>query len=116
MAYSRHSYHAVQRERQFRCPSLKGADVPILHELVAPHIESFNALFEDSGLPQGDGDGRGLLALAIENIGPRVVFDGKGRAGVASGQGGWGNRLACACPLAPRAPATFLCMRAPSLV
>ena len=94
--YSRHSYHTLAREKQFREPATNGADVPILNEFVTPHIESFNALFDDSGLPQGDGDGRGLLSLAIADIGARVVFDGKGEVGEPSGQGGWGNRLSCA--------------------
>lgn len=97
-SYCRHSYHTLAREGQFRNPSIKGSDIPILNEFVAPHIESFNALFDDSGLPQGDGDGRGLLSLAIEDIGKRVVFDGKGQVGTSSGQGGWGNKLTGALP------------------
>ena len=93
--YPRHSYHTLAREKQFRAPAVKGSDVPILNEFVAPHIESFNALFDDSGLPQGDGDGRGLLSIGVADIGARVVFDGKGQLGVPSDQGGWGNRLTC---------------------
>jgi hypothetical protein len=80
------SFRTLEREHQFRHPSRNGSDVPILDELVAPHIESFNALFEDGG-------GRGLLDLATENIEPRVVFDGKGRTGETSGQAGWGNKM-----------------------
>ncbi|KAF9520714.1 hypothetical protein BS47DRAFT_1370286 [Hydnum rufescens UP504] len=80
------SFRTLEREHQFRHPSRNGSDVPILEELVAPHIESFNALFEDAG-------GRGLLDLATENIEPRVVFDGKGRTGETSGQAGWGNKM-----------------------
>jgi len=65
----------------------------ILNEFVTPHIESFNALFDDSGLPFGDGDGKGLLSLALKDIGERIVFDGNGRADSESGPKSWGNRM-----------------------
>ncbi|CCM03352.1 uncharacterized protein FIBRA_05481 [Fibroporia radiculosa] len=87
------TFGTLAREQQFKNPPTDGAAVPILNEFVTPHIESFNALFDDSGLPAGDGDGRGLLSLGIKEIGTRVVFDGKGEIGAESGQGGWGNRL-----------------------
>ncbi|KAL7282695.1 hypothetical protein ACG7TL_004169 [Trametes sanguinea] len=87
------TFNTLERERKFKNPPEKGAVVPILNEFVTPHIESFNALFDDSGLPAGDGDGRGLLHLGIEEIGKRVVFDGRGDVGAESGQRGWGNRL-----------------------
>lgn len=80
------SFRTLEREHQFRYPSTIGSDVPILGELVAPHIESFNALFEDGG-------GQGLLDLAVESIEPRVIFDGKGRTGETSSQLGWGNKM-----------------------
>lgn len=86
----RHTFDTLARERAFKSPSTTGSTVPILNEFVAPHIESFNALFDDSGLAPGDGDGRGLLSLAIRDISERVVFDG---AGPGSGQKEWGNRL-----------------------
>ncbi|KAJ7639384.1 DNA-directed RNA polymerase I polypeptide 2 [Roridomyces roridus] len=70
-------------------PPENGSTYNILNEFVAPHIESFNALFDDSGLPSGDGDGRGLLSLGVEDIGERVVFDGNGKPD----DGGWGNRM-----------------------
>jgi DNA-directed RNA polymerase I subunit RPA2 len=74
----------------FKHPSaLAGSAFPILNEFVAPHIESFNALFDDSGLPFGDGDGLGLLSLAIKDIGERVVFDGARQS--ASGE--WPQRM-----------------------
>ncbi|KIJ56502.1 hypothetical protein M422DRAFT_197419 [Sphaerobolus stellatus SS14] len=92
-SHKKHSFHTLERETQFRQPTKQGVDIPILSEFVIPHIESFNALFDDSDLPLGDGDGRGLLSLGIADIGDRVVFDGKGRLGSSSGQGGWGNRL-----------------------
>ena len=87
------TFNTLQREKNFKNPPKDAAVVPILNEFVTPHIESFNALFDDSGLPAGDGDGRGLLSLGLEDIGKRVVFDGKGDIGAESGQRGWGNRL-----------------------
>ncbi|KAI0717958.1 beta and beta-prime subunits of DNA dependent RNA-polymerase [Fomitopsis betulina] len=87
------TFDTLTRERQFKSPPKDGAVVPILNEFVRPHLESFNALFDDSGLPSGDGDGRGLLSLGIKDIGERVVFDGKGEIGSESGLTGWGNRL-----------------------
>lgn len=86
-------FDTLQREDAFRNPSKTGNEVPILQELVAPHIESFNALFDDSNLTLEDGDGKGLLSLAIKEIGSKVIFDGAGIAGEASGAAGWGNRL-----------------------
>lgn len=87
------TFNTLERENNFKNPPEKESVVPILNEFVTPHLESFNALFDDSGLPAGDGDGRGLLHLGIEEIGKRVVFDGRGDIGSESGQRGWGNRL-----------------------
>ncbi|KAG1892133.1 hypothetical protein F4604DRAFT_1966241 [Suillus subluteus] len=87
------TFNTIQREESFKNPSKTGSTYPILNEFVTPHIESFNALFDDSGLPKGDGDGRGLLSLGLKDIGERVVFDGSGELGTESGQRGWGNRL-----------------------
>jgi DNA-directed RNA polymerase I subunit RPA2 len=87
------TFNTLAREESFRNPTDKGSTAPILNEFVAPHIESFNALFEDSGLPSGDGDGRGLLSLGIKEIGERVAFDGNGKVSSESGPTGWGNRM-----------------------
>ncbi|KAI0832821.1 beta and beta-prime subunits of DNA dependent RNA-polymerase [Trametes gibbosa] len=87
------TFNTLERERNFKSPPEKASAVPILNEFVTPHIESFNALFDDSGLPAGDGNGRGLLHMGLEDIGKRVVFDGRGDIGSESGQRGWGNRL-----------------------
>lgn len=87
------TFNTIAREQSFRHPPKSGSTYPILNEFVAPHLESFNALFDDSGLDAGDGDGRGLLSLAIKDIGERVVFDGDGNVGSESGQTGWGNRM-----------------------
>ena len=80
------SFRTLEREHSFRHPSKTGSDVPILDQLVAPHIESFNALFEDEG-------SAGLLQLAVDDIGSRVVFDGAGKLGESSRRSGWGNKL-----------------------
>ncbi|KAF8638614.1 hypothetical protein AX17_002155 [Amanita inopinata Kibby_2008] len=80
------TFNTLAREEAFRNPPRDGASYKILNEFVVPHIESFNALFDDSGLPTGDGDGRGLISLGLEDIGERVVFDG-------NGPDGWGNRM-----------------------
>jgi DNA-directed RNA polymerase I subunit RPA2 len=90
---SKSTFNTLAREESFRNPTSKGSTVPILNEFVAPHIESFNALFDDSGLPSGDGDGRGLLSLAIKDIGERVAFDRNGDIASESGVTGWGNRM-----------------------
>ncbi|KAF7294234.1 DNA-directed RNA polymerase subunit beta [Mycena chlorophos] len=75
------TFNTLAREEAFRNPPSKDATYPILNEFVAPHIESFNNLFDDA-------DRRGLISLGVENIGKRVVFDGSGRE-----SGSWGNRM-----------------------
>ncbi|TFK17118.1 DNA-directed RNA polymerase I polypeptide 2 [Coprinopsis marcescibilis] len=82
------TFNTLAREDSFKNPPADGATYKILNEFVAPHIESFNALFDDSGLPSGDGDGRGLLSLGLQDIGERVVFDGRGVDSES-----WGNRM-----------------------
>ncbi len=82
---SKHTFHTLERERLNRHPKTTGPDHPALDELAKPHIESFNALIEDS-----TGTGKGLLQLGVEDIGKRVVFDGKREDGT------YGNRLSCA--------------------
>lgn len=67
------SFDTVKRERAFRHPNKNGPAVPMLEELVAPHIESFDALFDDSNGPS-------LIQLAIDDMTPRVLFNGPGGA------------------------------------
>lgn len=69
------TFNTLAREAAFRNPPAKGATYPILSEFVTPHLESFNALFDDSGLPPGDGDGQGLISLGLQDIGELEVFD-----------------------------------------
>jgi len=71
------TFNTLERENAFRNPPKTGSTYNILNEFVAPHIESFNALFDDSGLSKGDGDGSGLISLGLKDIGERVVFDHK---------------------------------------
>lgn len=91
------TFNTLEREKSFKYPPKKGSVYEILNEFVAPHIESFNAIFDDSGLPKGDGDGSGLLSLGLKDIGERVAFDGDGRADNESGKLGWGNRTRSEC-------------------
>jgi hypothetical protein len=81
---SKHTFKTLERERLNRYPSTEGADHPSLDELVKPHIQSFNALMEGS-----DGKGKGLLQLGVEDLGSKVVFDGKGDGGAG------GNKITC---------------------
>ena len=85
-------FDIIKREKVFRKPSVTGSNYPLLDELAAPHIESFNALFDDSGLPVGDGNGEGLLSLAIKDITHKTVFDGSGSVG-EDGTSTWGRRM-----------------------
>jgi hypothetical protein len=87
------TFSTLARESTFRHPPTDGSAFPILNEFIAPHIESFNALFDDSGLPFGDGDGLGLLSLAIKDIGERVAFDGAGQSSSRGSHHEWRNRL-----------------------
>ncbi|EDR12738.1 uncharacterized protein LACBIDRAFT_246569 [Laccaria bicolor S238N-H82] len=77
------TFNTLVRENAFRNPPKEGSTYSILNEFVAPHLESFNALFDDSG----------LLSLALKDIGERVAFDGDGKVGSESGPDGWGNRI-----------------------
>ncbi|KAL1923734.1 uncharacterized protein VTP21DRAFT_8714 [Calcarisporiella thermophila] len=74
------TFHTLERERLFRNPPDKHYGVPALQGVVAPHIESFNSLFEDH-----DRDVPGLLELSIRDIGNKVVFDSRGEDGTAQG-------------------------------
>lgn len=95
---SKHTFNTLARESTFKHPPTGSSAFPILNEFVAPHIESFNALFDDSGLPFGDGDGLGFLSLAIKDIGERVVFDGARQSASGESHNGWGNRLSSENP------------------
>lgn len=78
----KYSFNTLERENRFKYPSTTSHDVPSLEELVAPHIQSFDALFADPAT------GKGLLELAVSDITSKVIYDGKGKE-----QGRLGNRL-----------------------
>lgn len=82
-------FNTLDRENGFRHPSKEGSKYPAPQQLVAPHIDSFDALFE--GAPIGPNNqvdpDLGLLDLAISDLQPKVIFDGQGQPGTL------GNRL-----------------------
>jgi len=76
---SPHTFHTLKTQSRFQSPSTSKFDHPELHELVSPHIESFNALFSDDPTVNPTtslGLGGGLLASALESIPERIVWDG----------------------------------------
>lgn len=82
-------FNTLDRENGFRHPNNSGSKYPAPQQLVAPHIDSFDALFEGAPIgPHGEVDrDLGLLDLAINDLQPKVIFDGQGP------QGTLGNRL-----------------------
>src|ERR1700709_2183189 len=66
-----HEFDTVRREKLFRNPPQDRTAYPALQEAIAPHIESFNALFEQGG----------LISKAIEDIGTVTFLDGDVRTG-----------------------------------
>ncbi|CAD6920841.1 unnamed protein product [Tilletia caries] len=100
-----HTFHTLETQRMFTNPSSSGLDVADLQDLTAPHIESFNALWEQDpsvdtpqSLKRSGSTGLssdGLLARAIQRLPSKVVFDGKGTAveGSEEPSSALGNRL-----------------------
>lgn len=81
------TFGTLTRERAFRHPTSEGPEFETLEELVRPHVESFDALTE------GGADGApGLLQMGVEDIGEKVVFDGKTSEGMP-----YGNKITCEC-------------------
>jgi DNA-directed RNA polymerase I subunit RPA2 len=68
-----HEFDTVRREKLFRDPPKDHTAYPALKEAISPHIESFNALFEQAG----------LISRAIEDIGTVTILDGDPRTGPA---------------------------------
>lgn len=66
------SFHTLDFVKRAVHPSGSEADVPALHELPRPHIDSFDSIFED-----------GLLDLSVQNIDPKEIVDNVG------------NRISC---------------------
>lgn len=91
------SFHTLHMQDRFEEPSSSRFEHQDLQSLVAPHIESFNALWSanPSVEPSGSsrttfGEGVGLLEKSIRNIPPRVIFDA---AESERQQGRLGNRM-----------------------
>ncbi|KIY42894.1 beta and beta-prime subunits of DNA dependent RNA-polymerase [Fistulina hepatica ATCC 64428] len=95
------TFDTLSREELFRNPPKNGSTYNILNEFVAPHLESFNALFDDSGLPSGDGDGSGLLRLALRDIGERSLFDHNAPDGFGNRMKVWLDQISIARPMVP---------------
>lgn len=83
-------YNTLAREYAFKHPPREGTTLQSFHDLVAPQIEAFNSLSEDT-----EGDGSGLLNLGIKYIPEKVVFDQIGKDGEDIGKA-LGNRLSSA--------------------
>jgi DNA-directed RNA polymerase I subunit RPA2 len=66
-----HEFDTIRRENLFRNPPKDHTAYPALKAAIAPHVESFNALFGKDGLVS-----QGLL-----DIGTKTYLDGDDRAG-----------------------------------
>lgn len=66
-----YEFDTLRREDLFRNPPTDRTAYPLLKNAVAPHVDSFNAIFEKDG----------LIAHAMQDIGTRVYLDGDDRAG-----------------------------------
>ncbi|KAI8819166.1 uncharacterized protein EV422DRAFT_588918 [Fimicolochytrium jonesii] len=65
------TFHTLDRQQAAVYPSKTRPQYPELAKLSAPHVESFNSLFAHGTASSG------LLDRAVQDIGKRVVFDGK---------------------------------------
>ena len=86
-----YTFQTLAMQQRFMRPSTQQLDVPALHELTAPHVESFNALWAEDpsrDAPATGVEGAGLLERSLATLPERVVFDGQGPDGTL------GNRLA----------------------
>jgi len=68
-----HEFDTLRRENLFKNPPKDHSAYPLLEQAIAPHIESFNALFEPDG----------LIAKGILDIGTKYYLDGDERTGPA---------------------------------
>jgi DNA-directed RNA polymerase I subunit RPA2 len=66
-----HEFHTLRRENLFRNPPKDHTAYPALKAAIAPHVESFNALFDKDG----------LIAEGLKDIGVKTYLDGDDRAG-----------------------------------
>jgi DNA-directed RNA polymerase I subunit RPA2 len=68
-----HEFHTLRREDLFRNPPKDRSAYPLLKAAIAPHIESFNALFGSDG----------LVSQGLQDIGTKTYLDGDDREGPA---------------------------------
>jgi DNA-directed RNA polymerase I subunit RPA2 len=66
-----HEFDTLRRENLFRNPPKDRSAYPLLEAAIAPHVDSFNALFEENG----------LIAQGLLDIGTKTYLDGDERAG-----------------------------------
>jgi DNA-directed RNA polymerase I subunit RPA2 len=69
-----HEFETSRREKLFKDPPKDHSAYPALQAAIAPHIESFNALFEKNG----------LVAQGLLDIGTKTYLDGDDRDGPAT--------------------------------
>ncbi|KAJ1727936.1 hypothetical protein LPJ72_005694, partial [Coemansia sp. Benny D160-2] len=67
-------FRTLERQRAAVAPG-QDHEYPKMQELTAPHIESFNSIWESAGPSTGP-----LVDIAMELLGKQTVFDGKGDA------------------------------------
>lgn len=67
-------FDTARRESLFRNPPKDHSAYPLLKDAIAPHIESFNALFKEDG----------LIARGLKDIGTKYFFDGDGQAPIST--------------------------------
>jgi hypothetical protein len=70
------AFNTLERERAAIQPNKKKTHVPGLHELIKPHLESFNAIKETTG--STGQKGKGLLDLAVADMDHRDIKDSFG--------------------------------------
>jgi DNA-directed RNA polymerase I subunit RPA2 len=66
-----HEFDTIRRETLFRNPPKDHSAYPALQAAIAPHVESFNALFGKEG----------LIAQGLLDIGTKAYLDGNDRDG-----------------------------------
>ena len=76
-------FRTLERQKESLEPSKKGTHYPRLSALSAPHVESFNSIFDLKGGP-------GILERAVQDIGKVVVFDQ-----LDANDGSFGNKIEC---------------------
>ncbi|KAJ1905596.1 hypothetical protein LPJ81_001838 [Coemansia sp. IMI 209127] len=67
-------FRTIERQRAAVVPGQE-AEYPMMQNLTAPHIESFNTIWEAAGPSTPS-----LVDLAMDLLGKQTVFDGKGNA------------------------------------